>query len=204
MPLLRRTVEHDVPLLLGELSERNIRADSHVPGDVLHQGPHQGLPGGHRALVDGLRLVRNEGGLVDLVGYAGAVAFPAGSCAVERELLRAGRRYYLAAYGASYLEHRGEVYAGLQVVSVGASVMGQPREHQPHAVQELRRSAERAPYPGNSGTLVQRKSRRNVADVVHIGAGSLGHAPAGVRREGFEIASGSFGVERAKSQRRLP
>ena len=50
-------VEDDLPLLRRQFPEGHVSPHPHLPGDVLHQRPHQGLPWGHRSLVDGQGLV---------------------------------------------------------------------------------------------------------------------------------------------------
>ena len=83
---------------------------------------------------------------------------------------------------------------------VGASVAGKPGIDQPQAVQKLCHRAERAPNAGHAGSLVQRQCCRDVADVVDVGARRLRHAPAGVSRQGFQIAPGPFRIEDAQRQ----
>ena len=74
MDLVRGAVEDRFPLLSRQLPERNICPDSHFPGNVLHKGPHQGLPGEHSPLFDGQGLIRHQGRLVNHPDNAGAVA----------------------------------------------------------------------------------------------------------------------------------
>lgn len=49
----RRTVEHDVLFFVGQVPEGHVGAHTHLAGNVLHQRPHEGLPGSHRTLVYG-------------------------------------------------------------------------------------------------------------------------------------------------------
>ena len=85
--LLGRSVEDYPPLLLGEVLERDVGTYSHIPCDILHQGPHEGLPRGNGTFVDGLVLVGDQGGLVHFLNHAGTVAFPACAGAVESKFL---------------------------------------------------------------------------------------------------------------------
>ena len=55
-----RTVEHDIPFFCRELPEGNIRADTHFSCDILHQRPHEGLPGQNSAFVNTQILIRHE------------------------------------------------------------------------------------------------------------------------------------------------
>ena len=60
MLFLGGTVKYDFFFLLGKIPERHIRAHSHLPANVCHQRPHQTVPGGNGALVDGQGVVRYE------------------------------------------------------------------------------------------------------------------------------------------------
>ena len=57
-------MEYDIPFLRRQLAERRIGSHTHLPGNVLHQRPHQCLTRGHRPLVDGQQLVRHQSGLI--------------------------------------------------------------------------------------------------------------------------------------------
>ena len=87
---------------------------------------------------------------------------------------------------------------------VGASVAGKPGIDQPQAVQKLCHRPESAPNAGHAGSLVQGQRSRDVADVVDVGARRLRHAPAGVSRQGFQVAPGPFRIEDAQRQGGLP
>ena len=202
--LLGRSVEDYPPLLLGEVLERDVGTYSHIPCDILHQGPHEGLPRGNGTFVDGLVLVGDQGGLVHFLNHAGTVAFPACAGAVESKFLCARGRDLGTAYGASDFEHAREVDARFQVVAVGAAVVGEPGEHEPDAVEQLRGGTERTPDPGHPGTLVERQSGGHIADVVDLGTRCLGHASAGVGGKGFQITSGTFRIEGAEGEGGFP
>ena len=194
MAFFRGTVEDNVPLPLGQIPKRDIRAHPHVPGDILHQGPHQGLPGRHRPLVNGQGLVGNQGCLVHRAHHAGAVAGPAGAHAVKGQLLRPGTEKMLPADRADQLPLRRHVHGGRQIVAVGAGMAGQPGEHEPQTVQHLRSGAEGAADPRNAGALSQGQGRRHITHLVHLGPLRLGHTAAGVGGEGFQVAPGALGV----------
>ena len=57
---LRRTVEHDLLFLRGQVPEGHIGAHAHLPADVGHQRPHQAVPRGHGTLVDGQGIIRHQ------------------------------------------------------------------------------------------------------------------------------------------------
>ena len=89
------------------------------------------------------------------------------------------------------------------IVTVRATMARQTREHQPHDVQQLRRSAERAAHPGHARALMQRERRRNIAHLVDTRLLRLCHAPPRVRRQRFQIPPRPFGVEHAERERGL-
>ena len=88
--LLRRAMEDDVALLGRELAKRHVRAHAHLPRDLFHEVPHEGVPRGNRALVDGEGLVRHERGLVHRAHDARSAAGGACARAVEGKVLRTG------------------------------------------------------------------------------------------------------------------
>ena len=85
-----------------------------------------------------------------------------------------------AALRAYQLQSGGHIHAGGQVVPIGASVAGQPGEHEPQYVEQLRRGAEGAADAGDPWPLVQSQGRGNIAQVLYLGLFRLGHSPAGV------------------------
>ena len=48
-------------LLVAEVLEGYVGPDAHLTADVRHEGPHQGIPGGDGAFVDGEVFIGNEG-----------------------------------------------------------------------------------------------------------------------------------------------
>ena len=90
------------------------------------------------------------------------------------------------------------------IVSVGATMARQAGKHQPHDVQQLRRSSKGAAYPGHTGALVQRQRRRDVAHFIHARLLRLGHAPPRIRRKRLQIPPRAFSIKHAEGQRRLP
>ena len=130
----RRSVEDYLPLLFRKLPEGHIRAHAHFSCDVLHQRPHQGLPGRNRPLVNGQGLVGNQRRLIHHPDDSGAVAPGTGALAVEGQFFCPGRIEDLPALRAGerqlcrHVERRGKV------MSVGTPVGGKPREHEPEVI----------------------------------------------------------------------
>ena len=58
--LLGRTVVDDVLFLFRQVAEGHVGAHAHRAADIRHQGPHQAVPRGDRALVDGQGVVRHQ------------------------------------------------------------------------------------------------------------------------------------------------
>ena len=86
-------------------------------------------------------------------------------------------------------------------MSVGASVTGQSREHKPKTVKEFCSCTEGAAYAGDTGSLMQCKSSRNIEDLIDIGLSRLRHSPSGVGGKRLEIASRAFRIQHSKCQR---
>ena len=198
--LHRGAVKDDVPLLLGEILEGHVGAHAHLPGDVLHQGPHQGLPGGHGALVDAEGFVRHQGSLVHGADDAGAVAALAGTLAVEGQLLRPGSVELLPADGAGEGPLRRHVHGRGNGMPVGAAMAGKTGVHEAQAVEKLRAGAEGAADAGDPGPLVQGQGRGHIEHFLHLRPGGLGHAPPGIGGEGLQITPGTLGIEDAQGQ----
>ena len=201
--LLRRTIVHDVFFLLGQIPEGHVGAHAHFPADIGHQRPHQGVPGGDSPFVDCQRLVGHKGGAVHSADGACAVAGAAGSLAVEGKLLRRRCVEVDAALRTDQLLLRGDRQGGLVVVSVWAPVACKPGIHQAEAVEKLSACAEGAADARDSRPLVEGEGSRHVQNIIHVGFGSLGHTPPGIRGKGIQISPGSFGVEDAQGEGRF-
>ena len=120
-----RAVVDDVLFPLCQLAEGNIGAHAHLPADVRHQRPHQRVPGGDGAFVDGERFVRNQRGAVHRADDARAAAGAAGALAVEGQLLCGRRIKVRAAFRADQLLSGGDRQRRGQIMSVGAAMAGQ-------------------------------------------------------------------------------
>ena len=196
--------EDDLFFLRCQLPVGNIRPDAHGAAHVGHQRPHEAVPGGDGALVDAERLIRDQRALVHGADRPRAAAAFAGALAVEGQLLRAGAIKGDAADGADDLLFRRHAHGRRAGVSVGAAMGSEAREHQAQAVEQLRPGAEGGADAGHAGPLVQGQGRGHVQHVVHVGPRGLGHAPARIGGEGFEIAARALRVQHPQRQRGFP
>ena len=133
--LFGRAVIDDFLFLRREVLEGHVGPDTHLPGDIFHQRPHQRSPRGDGALVDGQRLVGHQGGLIHGANDARSAAATAGAFAVERQLFRSGRIDPLSADGAEDRLFGSDVQRRLQVVTVGAAMARETGKHESQAVQ---------------------------------------------------------------------
>ena len=175
MLLFGRAVIDDLFLFRRQILEGNVGPDAHLPGDVLHQGPHQRSPGQDRPFVDGQVLVGHEGRFVHGADDSRSPAGAAGSLAVEGKFLSARCIEVRSADGAHLLLLGGDSEGRLQIVPVGTPVAGEAGEHQPQAVQQFRHRPERAPDPRHSRPLMQRQGRRHIAHVIDLRPRRLRH-----------------------------
>ena len=199
--LLRRTVKDDLPLPRRQIPKGHVGAHAHFPGNVLHQRPHQRLPGGDGPLVDGERFIRHQRGLVHRADDARSIAAAAGAGAVEGELFRPRGDDKFPADRTADLFFRRHVQGRRDIVPVGTAMAGQAGVHEAQAVEKLGPRAKGAADPRDAGTLVQGQRGGHIAQLVHLGLGRLGHAAAGVGGERFQIAPGALGVQNAQGQR---
>ena len=197
-------MQDDLLLPVGEIPERNVGTHAHLTGYVLHQRPHQRLPRSDRPLVDREGVVGDQSGFVHGAHHARSVASSARAAAVERQILRADHVHDRAADRTPDLLFRREIERGRNVVTVRAAVPGQAGEHEAQGIEQFRHGSERAPDPGDAGSLTEREGGGNIPHVVHIGPRRLRHSSAGVGGEGFQIPPGSFRVEHAQREGGLP
>ena len=193
----------DVLLPVRQVPEGHVRPHAHRPADVRHERPHQAVPGGHRALVDGQGFVGDKGGFVDGPHRPRSAATPAGPLAVEGQLLGRGRVKTLAAGRARQLPLRRDGQGRLQAVAVGTHVVRKAGEHQADAVQQLRPRAEGGTDAGDARPLMQGQGRRDVKDLVHVRLCRLRHPPPRVGGQGVQIAPGALRVQDSEGQRGL-
>ena len=203
MLFLRRTAVDDLLFPVRQIPEGNVRADPHGPADIRHQRPHQRIPGRHRSLIDGQRLIRHQRGSVHRPHDSRSIAGAAGSLAVEGKLLRRGRVKSGAAHRAAKLLSGSHRQSWFQIMPVGAPVAGKPGKHQPETVQQFRACPEGTPDTRDTGTLVQGQGRRHVQHFIHLGFGRLGHPPSRIRGKGIQISSGALRIKYPQGQRGL-
>ena len=110
----------------------------------------------------------------------------------------------LPADRADQLLPRSHRQRGLQIMTVGATVTGQPGEHEAKAVQKLRTCSKGAPDSRNPRSLVKSQRRWNIADLVHLSLGRLGHPPSRISRKGIQIPSRALRIQNAQRQGRFP
>ena len=196
-------MKHYVALLFRQVAPGHVGPYAHVPGQIFHKRPHQRLPGRHRPLVDGKRIVRHDGGEIDLPDLAGAIAAGAGALGIEGQLLRARSEETLPTLRADQFAPRGHVQRRIKVMPVGAAMGGQAGVHEPKRIQKLGHGPEGGADPRDARALVQSQGRRNVAHVVDLSPRGLGHAAPRVGGERLQVAPGTLGVNHAQRQRRF-
>ena len=187
--LLLGAVEHDLALLGGQLPPGNVGADPELAGDGGLDVEAEHLPRHDGAAVEGLRRVWDQRGVVDRADDAGALAARARPAGVEREVLGARRMHALTALRAGQRCLRRYIEGGRDTVPAGAAVRGEPGEHQPQHAHQLGRGAEGGADARHAGPLPQRQCRGDVLDGVHRRPRRLGHAAAGVGRQGLDVAA---------------
>ena len=128
--LLGRSVVDDLLLPVREVAKRHIRSHAHLAAHVHHKRPHQALPGSHRPLLYRERVIWYQCGPVDGPDDAGAAAGPAGSAAVERQILGPRSEEANPAHGAHHLLLQSHGHRGLVVMAVGTAMACKAGEHQ--------------------------------------------------------------------------
>ena len=196
-------VEDDVLFLRRQVAEGHVRAHAHLSADVGHQRPHQAVPWGDGAAIDGERVVRDERFKVDRPHGSRAAAALARALGVEGQLLGGRHVKVRAAVGADEFLPGGDGERRRQIVPVRAAVAGKARVHEPQGVQKLRPGAECAADAADARPLVQRERRGDIEHLVHGGARRLRHAAAGVGGQSLEIAARALGVQHAQRERGL-
>ena len=157
-----RAVVDDLFLLVRQVAERNISSHAHSPADIGHQGPHEGIPGSNRSVVDCEALVRYQRVPVYCPYRAGSPAALAGALGIKRQLLRARSVKRLTAFRAYDLLHKRHLKSRFHIVPVRTAVGRKAREHQAQAVEKLCSRAKSRADARNTRPLPQRKRRRDV------------------------------------------
>ncbi len=194
---------YDFFFFRSEVTERDVGTHTHLAGNVFHKRPHQRAPRRHGPLIDGERVIWDDGGGVHGADDAGAVAAAARADGVEGELLCPGSIYPFPAHRTEDRLLGSNVQGRLEIVTVGAAVTGQPREHKSQAVKQFRHCTEGAAYTGNAWPLVESQRRRHIAHFIHHSPRRLGHTAARISGKRFQIAPRALGVQDSERQRRL-
>ena len=195
MLLFGRAVIDDLFLFRRQVLEGDVGPDAHLPGDVLHQGPHQRSPGQDRSFVDGQVLVGHEGRFVHGAHDSRSSASAAGALAVESKFLSARCIEVRSADGAHLFLLGGDGEGRLEIVPVGTPVAGEAGEHQPQAVQQLRHRSERAPDARHPRPLMQGQGRRHIAHVIHLCPCRLRHPPPRIGGQRLQVPPRPFRVQ---------
>ena len=131
---LRRSVVYNVLFLLREILKWHVRPRPHLPADVRHQGPHEGIPRSYRALIDGKGFIRHQSRTVNSAYDSRSVACPAGALAVEGQFLRRrGVKFFPTLRAGEFLSRRHKK-GWFDIMSVRTSVARQSRHHKAQAV----------------------------------------------------------------------
>ena len=89
---------------------------------------------------------------------------------------------------------------GLQIMTVGALMTGQPGEHEAQHIEQLRPRAEGAADARHARTLPQGERRRHVENLIHLRLLRLRHPPPGVRGKRLQIPARSLRIKDAERQ----
>ena len=187
MDLLRRSMEHDFFFLLRQVTKRHIRPHAHIPRDILHQRPHQGLPRQHCALLDGKRIIRNQGRFIHHPDNAGSVTGRTRTGAVKGQFFCGWRIEMLPTLRADQFQSGSYIHGRFQPVSIRTNVAGQTRKHQTNHIEQFRRCAKRAAHARHARPLMQRQSRRNITQIIHLRLFCLCHTASGISRKCLQI-----------------
>ena len=190
-----RTVEYDLLFLFCQLPKRHIRAHTHFPANVCHQGPHQAVPGGNSSFVDRQRVIRHQCIRIHSADDPGAAAPLTGPLGIKGQLFCRRCIEMCAAFRTDKLFSCGDSQRRRKEMSIRTAVTGKTGIHQAQTVEQLRSCAEGTADTRYTGALMQCQCSGNIQDFIHTGSGSLGHTAARIGGEGFEIAPGALSVE---------
>ena len=202
--LHRRAAENDIPFLLRQLPEGHIRTDTHLPGNVLHERPHERLPRKDSAFINGQAFIGNQRGFIHRADQTGPAAGSAGTAGIEGQILCPGPVKMRAAHRTDDFLHKRHRHGGLHIVAVRTAVAPQPGKEEAQTVQQLRGRTEGRPDAGNARTLMQRQCGRHIADLLRIGLFRLGHSPPRIGGKRLQVPPGALRIKHPQRQRRLP
>ena len=103
MFFLGGTVIDDLFFFCGQITEWHIGAHAHLPTNIGHQRPHQAVPRGDRAAVNGQRIVRDKRIHIDRADGSGSAAGLARALRIEGKLFGRRRVKMHPAFGADKL-----------------------------------------------------------------------------------------------------
>ena len=182
-----RAVEHDFLFFRRQIAEWDIGAHAQVTGDILHQGPHQGLPGRHSAFVDGQGVVRHQRILIHGADHARAGTGRTRSFRIKGHRFRTGAVKRFTADGTFCGKHQRYIHVRRAGMSVRTTVTAQAGEQQTETVQQLRGRSKGTADAGDARTLVQGQRSRNMFDLVYLGPARLGDSTPGVSGKSFQV-----------------
>ena len=201
---LRGAVVDDILFLLCQIPEGYIGTDAHGPADVCHQRPHKRVPWSNSALINGQRVVRYKRVSVYRAHDPGSVTGSTGTLTVKCQLLCRRSIEFHAAFRADQRPLCGNGKCGGQIVTVWASVAGQPGIHKTQDVEQLGSGAEGAADTRNTRALPKRQCSRDIEYLIRLSFCSLCHTTSGIGGECFQITAGALRVQNSEGQRRLP
>ena len=150
MTFFHRAVINDFLLPIGKLAKRNIGTYAHFPTDISHQRPHKGIPRRNSAFVYGFALIGDKRRSIDGSNHSRSSTMLASSRGIEGKILCPRREKMLAAFWTNqFTIHCRNINTGLYIVTVGTTMAGKAREHQPQTVQQFRSCAEGGTNTGN-------------------------------------------------------
>ena len=123
-------MEDDVSFFFCQFPERHVCPDSEFSGDILHQRPHQGLPGKYCALINRQGFVRDKRRFVNDMNNSGSVTAGACPLAVKGEFLRSGAEKMRSAFRAYHFLLQRDTHRRRKIVAIWASVAAEPGKHQ--------------------------------------------------------------------------
>ena len=125
MMLVGRSMKYQISFFFGKIFKRNIGPDTQlIPGNVLHKGPHEGLPRQYGSFVYGQILIRYQSRFIHGPDHTRPVAVFAGTCAVEGQFFRSRGVEMFSAYRAYQISFGRHIHGGLHVMPVRTSVAG--------------------------------------------------------------------------------
>ena len=205
MPLDRRPLEHDMPLLIGQLTERDVRTHAHRTAHLLHQIPHERTPRQHRTVIDRLRLIRHQRGTIHLAHHTRTRTRRTRTTRIERQILRARTKELLAAAHATDRQLRRHVQRRLVTRAAPRTHMRtHTRKQQTQRIQQLAHRAERRTDPRHRRPLMQRQRRRHMPHIIHLRTRRLRQPTPRIRRQRLQIPTRPLRIQHPQRQRTLP